>query len=395
MISVKVIESLEDLGPYVAEWDALAVATGKPYSSARWMIAWWRNSAPRGALLRVFIVSDSSGIAAVAPLFVDRGFGGVTRCRVLGAGTSSRVDLLAVPGIGQDIASSLVVSVSNSIPRPAVVMFEGLPEGSPWPQFFAEIWPGRRAASLRTSYRQPAPVVVGRGMTFDTWMASKSPGFRANSRRRNRRLAELGGLLRLSGPNELKNDLESFASLHHRRWRSRGGSGVLNERIERMLASVAREKEGEPRIRLWCIDVDGQTISAHLFLAAGGEVSYWLGGFDERWAYLGPGMLAILAAIRHALTAGDSRIDLGAGGQEYKYRFADDADTLSWSLLIPPGLGAPLARVQLLRSEARMRLAQRLPPRAKRALRSAVGRFSVKRLPDRRMANRSTHAAGD
>jgi CelD/BcsL family acetyltransferase involved in cellulose biosynthesis len=45
-------------------------------------------------------------------------------------------------------------------------------------------------------------------------------------------------------------------------------------------------------------------------------------------------MLTILAAIEDALGRGERRLDLGVGTHEYKLRFTDDVDTLTWGGLI-------------------------------------------------------------
>ena len=50
-----------------------------------------------------------------------------------------------------------------------------------------------------------------------------------------------------------------------------------------------------------------------------------------------PSKLLVLEAIEDGLKRGDCVLDLGAGGQRYKYEFADGEDTLHWMTIIPPG----------------------------------------------------------
>ena len=139
-----------------------------------------------------------------------------------------------------------------------------------------------------------------------------------------------------------------------------------------MLADVARTLPPS-RFRLWSTEVAGRTISSHLFLAAGGEVSYWLGGFDEAWAAQQPALQTILAAIGHALEQGDDRLDLGPGAQDYKYRFADGEDVLRTVTVVPRGARYGRVRALLAPDHARRAVASRLPegwkPALKRLLR--------------------------
>jgi CelD/BcsL family acetyltransferase involved in cellulose biosynthesis len=106
-----------------------------------------------------------------------------------------------------------------------------------------------------------------------------------------------------------------------------------------------------------------------------------LGGFDDEWARLQPSILTILAAIEQGFAVGDSRLDLGTGGQDYKYRLADSADDIDWTLLVPAGVRSVFARMQVLPERARLAAAKRLPPEAKRTLRALLGRVAGRRHP--------------
>ena len=136
---------------------------------------------------------------------------------------------------------------------------------------------------------------------------------------------------------------------------------MLTPEVEAMLPDVARLAAEGCRLRLSTIEVEGRDISSHLFLAAGGEVSYWLGGFDERWASFHPSMHSILYAIEQSWQNGDTRVDLNSGGQAYKYRFADQEDTLEWSTLVPRGPRSPLVRAELVSRGAGRAIYGRLP----------------------------------
>jgi CelD/BcsL family acetyltransferase involved in cellulose biosynthesis len=58
------------------EWDALAVARGRPFCSPAWMLAWWRHAAPPSALLRIAAVRQNGRLVGVAPFFArEEGMG--------------------------------------------------------------------------------------------------------------------------------------------------------------------------------------------------------------------------------------------------------------------------------------------------------------------------------
>jgi hypothetical protein len=100
-----ILVSEEQIESIWAQWDELAVLTSSPYCCPAWMMAWWRHVAPSTAQLRVVAVFDGADLLGVAPFFVDRGLGGVRRYRLLGAGTSAPLGIIARSGAERMVAS--------------------------------------------------------------------------------------------------------------------------------------------------------------------------------------------------------------------------------------------------------------------------------------------------
>jgi CelD/BcsL family acetyltransferase involved in cellulose biosynthesis len=364
------VDSIETLEAHQRAWDELAVRNRQPYSSPAWVLSWWRHVASRTAHLRTVLVFDGTDLVAVAPFFVDRGLGGLVRARLLG---SSRRDLVIATELQEEVTVIVVELLGGSEPSPDLIMLEGVPSHRIWPRFLTTMWPAGRLKPYR-QFTQRAPTANLDGLTYDDWFRSKSHSFRKSMRRGLRQLEAAGAQISFTRDEaELAGDLEAFARLHHQRWENRGGSGVLDQRVQRMLEDASKALIGQLRFRLWSIKVGDSTISSNIFLSAGGETAYWLGGFDEAWSQFQPSILTILVALEHCFAVGDSRLDLGAGAQPYKSRFSDGEDRLEWTLLVRSGIKAPLARVQMLPRRTRMKLAERLPQSVKRQLRRGVG----------------------
>jgi CelD/BcsL family acetyltransferase involved in cellulose biosynthesis len=338
------------------------------------MLPWWRHVAPKSAVLRLVAVRESGRLVGVAPLFVDRSHMGVRRARMLGSGTSLRATLLAEPGLEEPVARAVGEAIVSTAPEPTLVAFEGLPASSPWPQLFARAWPGLGRTWLTRQRSMTAPVTQLAGTTFDDWLASRSKNFRQQYRRRRRQLEAAGARIRLvTHETEVGPAIGDFARLHHQRWAERGGSAVLSTAVERMLLDVARDLAPSGRFRLWVADSGGELISAQIFLAAGGELSYWLGGFDATWASHQPSLQVIVAALEHAWSVGDQRVDLGAGGQAYKFRVADGEESLEWHDLVTPGRHLPTRADVALRAGWR-RLLEATPETVKNRAKRVLGR---------------------
>jgi CelD/BcsL family acetyltransferase involved in cellulose biosynthesis len=370
MLHAEVVDDPKRVDDFTSSWDGLAVACARPYCAPAWMMSWWRHLSSPERALRVVAVYEDDELVGVGPFFVDTTPRGATRWRLLASQTSSRIEPLARPGTEALVGPALVEAIATADPRPDLVTFEGTVSNSPWPEIFRRLWPGRSRPLRQVEMQQTAPVLPLVGESFHEWFDGRSKNFR-EIRRRGRRVVEKGGFFRVARtPEEARIAVAAFARLHHSRWASRGGSGVLDDRVEAMVADAAAAMAPDLRMRLWTIEVEGKIVAAEIFVAAGGEVSNWLGGFDEKWAKFGPSLLLLLQSIEQAWELGDDRFDLGTGPQEYKDRFTDDADVCEWSVVVP-ALSRPLARPALIPWYAGRQSFGRLSPHLKQRIRSA------------------------
>lgn len=374
VLTGKIITTVEELEPYVAEWDALAVSRRLVYCVPGWALPWWHHVAPVEAELRVVVVLDGERLAGIAPFYAQPRRGGVVDYRLLGAATANRIEPLAHSDAVRDVAAVVARTLAAAKPVAGRVCFEGIPGDSPWPPLLVEAWPGRRRPVVYSDPPLPAPTVSLAHESFDAWMAAKSSNFRQQMRRARRKLERSGAVFRTAAtPEEIAAGLPDFERLHLARWESRGGSRTLKPEVVSMLRDTGRALVGDGRYRLESIELDGQVISSHLFVSAGGETSYWLGGFDDRYAAQWPSMVSLVAAIAEGFERGDARLDLGQGGQAYKYRLADAEDRLHWLTLVPPGPQFRRAMVSLFPRRLRYAITQRLSPETRARLRRRLG----------------------
>jgi CelD/BcsL family acetyltransferase involved in cellulose biosynthesis len=359
MLTVEVIEDLDAAEAFAPEWDELAVARSIPMCSPGWMLAWWRNLAPAGADLRIITVRDGSELLAIAPWFVQTGGMGRVDVRFLGAELSDRVDILCVPGREHEVAPALRRALFEIKPSADLAAFEAVAIGSPWTRLLAGGWAGRARLGRYRNSVIPAPTVTLPAGPPEAWLAGRSRNFRGQIGRMGRRLEGLGGGVRqITDPAEREQAVGALLALHASRWEGRGKSNLARPAVQAFLTEAAAAL-GPDRLRLWAAEINGEPISIQLFIAAGGEIKYWNGGWDESHADLKPSMLTISAALQDAIARGQQRLDLGAGTHPYKMRFADGEDALTWGGLI-------------VRNRRWARTAAELAPK--------VGRYRGKRL---------------
>jgi CelD/BcsL family acetyltransferase involved in cellulose biosynthesis len=361
---VLVVEDEAELEPFLASWDALAIACERPFCAPAWLLAWWREARSGDARLRVALVLDGEHLLGVAPFFAQIALG-LNEMRLLSAGFSHRIGILAEPGQEQRVAELLAPALAAVQPPPASFVFEGIDAADPWPELLAAAWPGRRP-HLRTDATMGAPM-IDLGESYEAWMEGRARKFRKEARRNARRLEEEGVEDRIGADPEA---IKALLSLHQARWKERGGSDVGPE-AQRVVAAAARELGGSERLQVVLLEGPEGPVSAELLLRAGGTAAFWAGGFDPAWSRHAPGTQTMLVALRVAAEHGVRIADLGGGDHPYKRRMADSSQPIAWRTLFPRGARYPLIRLRLAPKHTRQALrvaARHLPPGVRRAI---------------------------
>ena len=339
----ELITDVAALAALAAEWDEVAVAAALPQMSPAWVLAWWRHLAPTDAEPRTIAVRDRGELIGVAPFYVRAGARGRVDYRLPGIELTARLAPVARPDREWDVAAAIAGAFREAEPRPDLVALEGAPLASPWPTALRERWPGVVRPIVRRYTLHHCPVVELDLPSFEDWFARRSPNFRRRLRVVRRNFLAAGGTVRFATAPTLRADVDTLMRLHAARWSTLSetiGTSNLVARADRMpafLHAVGEQLADAGRFRLVVLEIDGEPISAHLAVAAGGEVLAVNGGWDERWARLSPTVHCVQTLIEDGFARGDRRIDLGLGAQAYKLRFADGDSPVAWMVVLAPG----------------------------------------------------------
>jgi CelD/BcsL family acetyltransferase involved in cellulose biosynthesis len=353
--TAEVITRVEELDPYLDAWDVLAKEAARPLASPKWLMPWMRHAAPENAELRAVILKEGDELIGLAPFFAQEGSMGRVDYRLLGVPFSERREPLAKPGQQDELAKHTARLLATGDPRADIVALEGIEEKSPWPDLLRRHYPGAlKPGVARRMVLQTPTLRFEDNLSFDDWMKTKSSNFRSQMRRMRRQLADDNGRVRVSQQtDDLEKDVDSFMRLHLGRWEGRGGSGLADIGMHDMLVDSGKELLPEQRFRLYIVELEDKPIGAGLFVAAGGELTYFNGGFDESYGNYKPVMQAILSAVEDALGRGEKRLDFGGGDQPYKLRFANETAPVTWVNLRPRHRRYPLTRAQVLKDDLR------------------------------------------
>jgi CelD/BcsL family acetyltransferase involved in cellulose biosynthesis len=375
-LHVEVAESVDALRIHLDGWSRLADAVGAARGAPAWLLAWWHHARPSGAELRVAVVRDGHEVVAVAPYFVHRRGRRRVEYRPLGPGFADPVGVVAKPGTGREAGPLIAAALAGTGPRPDVVTFEGIDARSPWPEALRRAWPAAVRPTRYVTAWHPVPWITLDAPHFDAWLNRRSSSFRAEMRKKRRRVERAGGHTRAVPPGDAAHrTIAAFVRFHHDRFAAAGGSSLPVAGLATLLEEAADALIPSGRMRLFSVELDDEIIGVQVALAAAGVVHAWAVAFSPEQSRLSPGILATLAMVEDAFARGDRRLGLGSGAHPYKLRMADSVDAHA---VLNGGFCVfsrryPLTRLELLPAEARavaLRTAHTLSPEWQTRLRT-------------------------
>lgn len=340
----------------------MAVSRSRPHSAPAWVTAWWRHAIPDSSEPLAVALHDRDSLVGILPLV--RVGGDLS----LAGGDLFSAEPLAPAGREQEAATAFAAALEALVGRRVLFTVELRDDSPNWPPLLAGSWPGepRRCEVDATT---PLPRLRLGNSTFDQWFESRSANFRKDCRRKARRLEQEGAVLRNATAASLRGDVASLMRLH--RGRHPNGTSLGAPGVSEMVAEVAAAGVDSGRIRLVCLESDGEVAAALLLTGAGSELCAWSGGHDDSLARHSPMMQCFLFALREMTERGEECLDLGPGAQPYKMRLASEEGSLTSWVLLPRGPGYAVARARLSLRRARRSLrdhSRRAGSVAKRAL---------------------------
>jgi CelD/BcsL family acetyltransferase involved in cellulose biosynthesis len=308
-----VLDLVDDLDRLREEWTALAAATGSVFASWEWHSTWWRHFG--GGELKIVVARSAAGREiAILPFYRVR-VRGFHVIRLAGHGLGADVALICRPTDRAAASDALALALTTRLTR--------------WDVFQVEALRGFEPALPRatTVGSERVPVIRLDRPDWQAYLAGRSRNFRGQVLRKERRLARDHGLrYRLTtNPEGLEQDLEILFDLHRERWRGLGSRFIDHEAFHR---EFAREASRQGWLRLWILELEGQPAAAWYGFRFGAAELYYQLGRSAAWSHASPGLVLLAHTIREAIADGVREYRLGRGEHDYKFRFANDADTL-------------------------------------------------------------------
>jgi CelD/BcsL family acetyltransferase involved in cellulose biosynthesis len=316
-VRVECVSSRRALAALRREWDVLwgSIPTRTPFQHTAWLYPWWEAFGNGG--LRILAFRDGPRLVAVVPLYLSRTDDAGGEVRLLGAGVSDYLDMLVAPGAEAPVLAALARALEDALGEWTFCGFDCLRPGSALLRLCV-----RQVTSDTRESHDPCPAMALPGSIEalrDTIGAHLAKDIRYGRRRAER----IGGLTAHEATSETVSQmLEALFSLHATRWSLRGGGGVLADPAVRSFhRAAAPELLAAGLLRMYALRVGSSVAAVYYGLQAAGRAYFYIGGFDPVFSALGPGKLAIAAAVERAVAEGASTFDFLAGREAYKYEW--------------------------------------------------------------------------
>ncbi|MGZ4185030.1 MAG: GNAT family N-acetyltransferase [Solirubrobacteraceae bacterium] len=305
MIDVEIADSVARLA---AEWDALAerLRVG-PFVSPDWVAAHW--SCFGSGRLAIVAVRRDGRLGAVLPL-VRRGTTArsVTNGQTPGFGVLAEDDELTAHALAALAAQGVSRLKLSYVDRDDPLERAVRRHAAVHRQLFVE----------RVMLRSPYIELDG---TLADYRARRRSSFKADLRRRNRRLGELGEVWLdvRDGSRELDRLLAEGWELEASEWKDRLGTAIAARAETRLFyVDIARRAAARGRLRLFFLRLDEAPVAFIFALQQGGVLYLIKGGFDPAHGRMSPGQLLLERVIEQAFTIGLDRIELLGGDEPHK-----------------------------------------------------------------------------
>jgi CelD/BcsL family acetyltransferase involved in cellulose biosynthesis len=341
-VQVRVVDSLSQFASLAEDWERLhaEAATASVFSSFDWQHLWWR-SYHRGRPLRLLVAEDK-GVHGILPLYIDtmRPLRWPVRIlRLVGTGGDTSPDDLG-PVLRRGRERQAAAALARALLGLGGWDVLLLTDMDPANEFYAEI--KSRPLLAAESGRSERIAFTALPATWDGWLKSlhRDRRYRIRNVRKKLNAAHQARFFVWQDGGTLDSGIDRLIQLHRKRWEQAGQAHAFSSpEYVGFHRAVMHACQARDRLRLYCLELDGQIAAIYYFYRFRHGVYLMQSGFDPDFSDVKPGQALLGYIVEHAIGEGHQLLDFLRGDHRYKDELATgERETVFFTALRPrPG----------------------------------------------------------
>jgi CelD/BcsL family acetyltransferase involved in cellulose biosynthesis len=303
------------------DWDELSLrcAAGAPFLTAAWNKLWW-SYWHQDRRLKILVLYEANGeVCGIAPLCSESAADDTSLMLLGSPDFCDYRDFIVAKGSEGRFYHALIAYLMLQNPRRVRLTLDSLQHHSPALSFFRTL-SERKDCAVDIALEDTAPC-MDLPSDFEAYL-KRLPAKERHEIRRKKRRAEKEGMLafeRICDPTRVMAAMPSFLHL----FRSSGGikRAFLTLEREGFLLSLAEEFSRRGWLDLYALSLNGRAITYLLCFSYNRTLYLYNAAYDNRYAYVSPGSVAVAMCIEDAIKRGIRRFEFLRGNETYKYRF--------------------------------------------------------------------------
>ncbi|MBN8471668.1 GNAT family N-acetyltransferase [Corallococcus exiguus] len=314
-----------------AEWNQLVETTSHELFYRHEFLRLWLDNFAAGSRMRVLLLRGEDGtLTAALPLVEERtSMYGVPVRQLTSAANahSCRFDMLARE---PDAAARAFLAHLRATGGWDVLRLTDVPDGGVGFRLLEAAKQGGLPVGEWESLQSPYVPLPAKK---DAYFAKLPSKFKANCRRRRRKLEEKGKVTfeRISGGLDLEGTLEEGLLLEQSGWKGANGTAMAQDAKTRgFYTELARDSAYRKRLALYFLRVDGRAVAFQYGLEFGGRYFLLKPGYDESLKECSPGQLLMEEVLADCLDRGLTEFDFLGPDMVWKRDWTDQVRRHTW-----------------------------------------------------------------
>lgn len=309
-IRVFTVASLEALGPYVEQWDQLALQAPQrlPMLSASWVMTYLEHCLHPHESWKCYLATTPDGrLVGILPLVIMPhplwGSFFPTLHTPWDWHTRSG-DFLANPGLETQIFEAFLVALREEFGSCFTLEMKGLRDNSPTLTVLSQ---GIAGWVSWTKPEPPGGFIPVDG-SFEQFLSKLSPKFKSNLRWAGKKLAQMPGFAMTFSSVSFANfrSLEKFLELEASGWKGKGGTAIAcSSGLKAFYRQLARRLADRGWLELHFLESKSKPIAGHFAVRFGSTLVIPKLAYDEAYSKFSPGSVLFERTIERAFGIGD------------------------------------------------------------------------------------------